>query len=425
MTRLDDWLALRAVGGAAGGQAARSALAYPPSALAGVHLQWFAQDDESKTEDPTEHKKRKAREEGRVPKSQDLTAGIGLILTMGTLAMFGPYMLANLRQMLRWFLEVSVELDITRDGGPIVSVFFYYFLRIMLPVVSVAFVAAIVSNLLQVGFLFTTKPIRPDFKKIVPKFGQFFKRMLFSAEGAFNLIKSIFKVCLIGVIVFVNINGAVPELIRLFTSPLWNSFTYIASLAMRIIFQCTLLLLAIAIPDYLFQRFQFNKQLMMTKQEVKEEHKMMEGDPLVKGRLRRRMQEIAARNMIANVPKADVVITNPTHYAVALEWNRQRMAAPVVSAKGLDEVAQRIKTIARESRVPIVENRPLARALYAESELGDPIPEKFYEAVATVLAHVSKADARARARYLGQAQSAQPGFPPPASASQPGAAASR
>lgn len=375
---------------------------FAESAFSHVHLQWFAQDDENKTEDPSEYKKRKAREEGRVAKSQDLSAAIGLILTTGTLAVFAPYMLSNIREMLQWFLSVSIELDISRDAAPVAAVFFRYFLRIMLPIVVVAFMAALFANLLQVGFLFTTKPIKPDIKKVIPKFGQYFKRTLFSAEGLFNLVKSIGKVILIGVIVFININGEVPTLIRLFSSSMWNSVNYIASLAMRIILQAALLMLAIAVPDYLFQKRQFKKQLMMTKQEVKEEHKMMEGDPLVKSRLRQRMQEILSRNMIANVPKADVVITNPTHYAVALEWRREQMMAPVVSAKGLDEVALRIRAIANENNVPTVENRPLARALYAEAELGDPIPEQFYEAVAAVLAHVSKIDARARARYTGQ-----------------------
>jgi flagellar biosynthetic protein FlhB len=376
--------------------------------FAHVHLQWFAQDDENKSEDPSEYKKRKAREEGRVAKSQDLSAAIGLILTTGTLAVFAPYMLVNLREMLQWFLSVSIELDISRDAAPIVAVFFRYFLRIMLPVVLVAFFAALFSNLLQVGFLFTTKPIKPDMKKIIPKFGQFFKRMLFSAEGLFNLAKSIGKVLVIGVVVFLNINSEIPKLIRLFSSPMWNSFNYITSLAMRIILQAAILMLAIAVPDYLFQKRQFKKQLMMTKQEVKEEHKMMEGDPLVKSRLRQRMQEILSRNMIANVPNADVVITNPTHYAVALEWKREQMMAPVISAKGMDEVALRIRSIAEENGVPIVENRPLARALHAEAELGDPIPEQFYEAVAAVLAHVSKLDAKARARYTSQASSGSP-----------------
>jgi flagellar biosynthetic protein FlhB len=151
-----------------------------------------------------------------------------------------------------------------------------------------------------------------------------------------------------------------------------------------------LLLLGLSIPDYLFQRWQYMESLKMTKQEVKEERKMYEGDPLIKSRLRQRMRELLSRNMAANVPKADVVITNPTHYAVALEWNKDTMPAPMVTAKGADEVAQRIKAIAKESGVPIVENKPLARALYAEVEIGDIIPETYYQAIATVLAHVYK-----------------------------------
>ncbi len=143
-----------------------------------------------------------------------------------------------------------------------------------------------------------------------------------------------------------------------------------------------------AIPDYMFQKRQFLERMKMTKQEVKEERKMHEGDPQVKGRLRERMRDLLTRNMAVNVPKADVVITNPTHFAVALEWERESMAAPMVTAKGMDETALRIRRIAEGSRVPVVENRPLARALYAETEIGQTIPEKYYQAIAAVLAHV-------------------------------------
>ena len=171
---------------------------------------------------------------------------------------------------------------------------------------------------------------------------------------------------------------------------------FVFSLAMRLVIEVAVAMLALAVPDYLFQRRQYMESLKMSKEEVKEERKMQEGDPLVKSRLRERMRELLSRNMAANVPKADVVITNPTHYAVALEWDRDKMPAPTVTAKGADEVAQRIKRIAAESGVPLVENRPLARALYADVDIGDAIPEKYYQAIAAVLAHVYGADGESR-----------------------------
>ena len=163
--------------------------------------------------------------------------------------------------------------------------------------------------------------------------------------------------------------------------------------------EAALLMLVLAIPDLIFQKKQFKKRLMMTRQEVKEERKMFEGDPLIKGRLKDRMREIMSRNMAINVPKADVVVTNPTHYAVAVEFDPMTMAVPTITAKGADEMAMRIRTLARENGVPIIENRPLARALYAEADVGDSIPEAYYEAISKILAHIAKIDKRVAEKY--------------------------
>lgn len=362
--------------------------------LSQVHLQWFAPEDEGKTEDPTEYKLRKAREEGRVAKSQDLTGAIGLLFPVLALAIFAPWMLTTLREMIRWFLTVSVELDPITDAGLLGRVFLSYFTRLVVPVASVAVVAAIFGNVMQVGFLFTTKPLKPDLKRIIPKFGQYLKKTVFSGEGLFGLSKNLFKIGIIVVISYLNITAEVPKLSRLFTATVWTSTIQVFSVALRIVIEVAILMLALAIPDYLFQKRQFKKNLKMTKQEVKEEHKMFEGDPKVKGRLRERMREILSKNMAINVPKADVVVTNPTHFAVAIEYNPQVAAVPTVTAKGQDEVALRIKAIARDNGVPIIENKPLARALYTAVDIGDPVPEEYYAAIANVLAHVAKIDKR-------------------------------
>ncbi len=364
-----------------------------------IHLQWFAPEDEGKTEDPTEYRLRKEREEGRVPKSPDLVAAIGLLLTSVALSILGPWIFTSLRDMTRWFFMVSIELDPVTDGGRLGGAFLFYFPRIVLPIAIIAMVAGVFGNVMQTGFLFTTKPLKPDFKKVVPKFGQYFKRTLFSGEALFNLAKSLFKIALIGVVAYLNITAEMPRLTRLFSSTIWNSVVYISGIIMRIIIEAAILLLALAVPDYIFQRIQFKKRLKMTKQEVKEERKMFEGDPQIKGRLKERMREIMSRNMTVNVPKADVIVTNPTHYAIAIEFDPLSMAVPTVTAKGADEMAFRIKTLAKESGVPIMENRPLARALYAEAEVGDAIPEAYYDAISKILAHVAKIDKRVAAKY--------------------------
>lgn len=354
-----------------------------------MDLQWFAAEDEGRTEEPSEYKIRKAREEGRVAKSQELIAALVLLLPALTLVFLAPSMLRTCMEMLRFFFERSIELDPSKD--PIIfQAFINYFSRLALPLVAVAVVAALFSNIVQVGFLFTTKPLVPNFSKIVPRFGKYFQRTLFSMEGLFNFVKSIFKMVIVGVVAYLLIRSKIEVLTNLQTSTLWKGITTVSTLAAQMLIICALLMLALSIPDYLFQRFQYMESLKMTKQEVKEERKMYEGDPLVKSRLRQRMRELLTKNMAANVPKADVVITNPTHFAVALEWNQGAMPAPMVTAKGMDDVALRIRRIAEENNVPVVENRPLARALYAETEIGDIIPDKYFQAIAAVLAHVYK-----------------------------------
>ncbi|MBL8965847.1 MAG: flagellar biosynthesis protein FlhB [Spirochaetaceae bacterium] len=369
----------------------------PFGSPASIDLQWFAAEDEGRTEEPSEYKLRKAREEGRVAKSQELVGALGLLFPSVTLVLLAPSMGKTIREMLLFYFTKVSNPDVVGGGGPLAAAFFSYFARLTLPLAAVAVVAAVASNLVQTGFLFTLKPITPDFSKIVPRFGQYFKRTLFSAEGLFNFAKTILKVIIIGVVAFLTVRNEIDRLMALYLAPFWASVELIASLAIRLVIEVAVILLALSIPDYLFQRRQYMESLKMTKEETKEERKMQEGDPLVKSRMRERMRELLTRNMAANVPKADVVIANPTHYAIALEWERERMAAPTVTAKGADEVALRIRRIAEEAGVPVVENRPLARALYAEVEIGDSIPEKYYQAIAAVLASVYAANGDADA----------------------------
>ena len=248
---------------------------------------------------------------------------------------------------------------------------------------------------MQVGFLFSAKPITPDLNRIVPRFGKFFQRSFFSGEAAFNLGKAVFKILVIAVIAFLNVRAEIDKIGRFASVPFLMSFQTITQIAFRMLVQAAIVLIALAIPDYWFQRRQHRESLKMSKQEVKEERRMSEGDPLVRSRLRERMRELLSRNMMRNVPRADVVVTNPTHFAVAMEWNRATMEAPMVIAKGQDNIAFRIREIAEEHDVPLVENKPLARALYAEVEIGDVIPEQYYEVMALVLAEVYRMNGQA------------------------------
>ena len=355
---------------------------------------FFAAEDEGRTEEPTEHKIRKAREEGKVAKSMEFTSALVLLAGIVTIAVLSKYLLGNVMSMLEFFFRSSTEIDITTEAS-LLPTFLRYFVRLVLPTIAVVFLTALLGNLLQVGFLFSTKPITPDFTRIIPRFGRYFKRALFSGEAFFNLAKSIFKVVVIGVVAFLNVRAEFPRLSRLLDLPFLMGLGLISSIAFRVIVEAALAMLVLSIFDYYFQRRQHLQSLKMSRQEIKEERKMYEGDPLIKSRLRERMREILTRNMMRAVPKADVVITNPTHYSVALEYRRIEMEAPVVTAKGVDHIALKIRELAQEHSVPLVENRPLARALYSEVDIGDAIPEKFYEVMATILAEIFKLSGRA------------------------------
>jgi flagellar biosynthetic protein FlhB len=360
-----------------------------------LDLQWFAAEDEGRTEEPSEYKLRKAREEeGRVAKSQELVSALMLLLPALVIVFLAPSILRTCVEMIRFYFLRSTELDPVKDRI-VFGVFLSYFTRLILPIISVAVVAALFSNIVQVGFLFTTKPLAFKFSRIIPNFGQYFSKTVFSMNGLFNLGKSVVKIIIIGAVAFVLISGEIDKLANLQTASLWTSFTTIAGLAARMLIIVALLLLILSIPDYMFQRFQYIESLKMTRQEVKEELKMQEGDPQIKSRLRARMRELLRQNIAVNVPKADVVITNPTHFAVALEYN-DTLEGPRVLAKGEDELALRIKRIAADAEVPVVENKPLARALYAEVDIGEVVPVQYWETIAIILSKVMGINERRR-----------------------------
>lgn len=352
----------------------------------GIHLQWFAPEDEGRTEDPTERKKRKAREEGKVAKSADITSSLVMLFGLLTLFVFSGSIIEITTSMLRYFIGIVTPEPI--NSRMAVQAFGWFFIRLIVPVLGICFFAAILGNVVQVGFLFSTKPLTPDFSRIRPDFGKWAQKSFFSAEALVNLSKSIIKVVIIAILAYVNIRNEIPKL----TNAIWltplRALSLFSGIAIRLMLETAVLLILFAIPDYAFQRYQYMQSLKMTQHEVKEEFKETEGDPLIKSRLRKRMQEVLSLSMLRVVPEADVVITNPTHFAVALQWERLTMRAPKVVARGRDEVALRIKRIAKEAEVPVVENRPLARSLYDNVEIGDEIPEEYWDIVSVVLAEV-------------------------------------
>ena len=352
-----------------------------------IDLQWFGPEDEGRTEDPTEYKLRKAREEGKVAKSADLTSAIVLIFCITGLAAFGSSMIESMRDMMVFFYSNATKMDPTSSPEAGMAAI-RFFVRTALPLASIAFVAAFAGNVFQVGFQFSSKPITPDPSKIIPRFGKWFQRSFMSAEAGFNLMKSIVKVIIIGGIAFLNIRMEFDRLVAFITMSFLKAFSILSGIAFRIMLEAAIAMLAFAIVDYRFQKKQHIDSLKMSKHEIKEERKMTEGDPLIKSRLRERMREIMNRDMMRKIPEADVVITNPTHFAVVMQYDRSSMPAPMVTAKGQDNMAFKIREIAGEHNIPIMENKPLARALYAEVEVGDVIPEQYYQAMIVILAEV-------------------------------------
>ncbi len=369
-----------------------AALPFPATPF-DIHLQWFAAEDEGRTEEPSEHKLKKAREEGKVAKSAEVTSALILVAGIAAIALLAGSFVKTMIEMLKFFLSNAASADF-QSGSVVMPVFMGFLVRLAAPILIVLFIAAVLGNIIQVGWLFTVKPIIPNFSRIVPRFGRWISRSFGSAEALFNLAKSIVKIAIISVIAYLNISGELPRITRLVLSPFYSGVLLISQIAMRIILEAAIALLVFAFFDYMFQRRQHMESLKMSKQEVKEERKLYEGDPLTKSRLRERMREIMRRSMLKSVPKADVVITNPTHYAIALEYVRTVMTAPTVTAKGADLIAAKIKEIAAENGVPIMENKPLAQALYKEVDIGDVIPEKYYEVISTILAEVYRVNGK-------------------------------
>ncbi len=350
-----------------------------------IDLQWFAAEDEGRTEDPSDYKLKKARdEEGRVPKSGELASSIVMFITVLVLVAFGGFLMRSCAELMIFYFTRSAELSIS--GGSFFLMFIRSLARMVLPMAVAGIAAAVLANIVQNrGFIFTLKPITPQFSKITPKIGQYLKKTIFSFEGGFNVLKSFLKVAVVSAIAYAIVNADRKIFLQfLFVPDIMLAVGAVAWSAAKILVSCSVFFIAIAVGDYFVQKKQFLESMKMTKQEVKQEFKEMEGDPEVKAKLDQAQRDLLTRNMPRMVAESDVVIANPTHFAVALKYEKDVMDAPQVVAKGMDALALKIRSIARENDVPVVENRPLARSLYSSCEVGDMIPVEFISAIATI-----------------------------------------
>jgi len=357
-------------------------------------LQRFASaESEGRTEKPTEHKIRKAREEGRVALSKDLPASLISLFSFVAIYFFAKYIFDILISNMDFILENATNLELSGS-----NVYYNYLLipiiKIFAPIAIVAFIIGVLSNYMQIGFKVTPKAIKPNFKKISPNVFKFFKNQVFSFTGFFNLFKSVVKVVIIGIVAYLTITGEMDRILGLINEEsLFQSIIFILKLAFDIILKSTIILTIFAILDIFFVRWQYEEQLKMKKQEIKEEYKELYGDPNVKSRLKQMYQQLLSeKKMLEEVPNADVVITNPTHYAVALRYKDNQDNAPKVTAKGKDQFAMKIKEVARENDIFMYENVPLARTLYNDVEVNSEIPRELYGMViqALILAYKHK-----------------------------------
>lgn len=357
-------------------------------------LQFFADDGQGgeKTEPASEKKLDDARKEGQVAKSKEVANGLGLLalflILKFWLGTMGNQFIKLFGGMYNKIPEITTLTGGTSPGKAMSGLINDGIIKtiiIVIPVFGVAFIIAFLSDLIQVKWKPTAKPLKPKFSKLNPING--IKR-IFSINTVFELIKSITKIVLIGYVAYSYLVDKQEQLLLLYSMPMMQAVQLVGQVVIDLGIRISAIYMIVVIGDFAYQKYKFAKDMRMTKQEVKEEFKNQEGNPEIKGKIKQRMREASQRRMMQNLPKADVVITNPTHFAVAVSYDSQVSEAPVVIAKGADYLAQKIKEVARENQIEIVENKPLARMLYANVEIGSEIPAELYYAVAEVLAYV-------------------------------------
>jgi len=342
-----------------------------------------------KSEEPTPHRLREAREKGQVAKSKEITTAFLLLLSYFLFRYLGEFMWQNLAEMAQAIFQLLPE---AKDfslvfAGYLLLIGLRAMAFVLLPIFAITFLAALLAEALQTGFVFSLDPLTPKLERVNPLEG--FKRM-FSMQGFVELIKSLLKIVIVFYIAWYAARDDLAYIIILIEAHPWQAIVLGGDIAYRIAIRVGLFYILIAILDYFYRRWEYMRNLKMTKQEVKEEYKRLEGDPLIKQRMRELQRQVAYQRMMSAVPQADVVVTNPTHIAVALKYNQSKMKAPLVLAKGERKVAEEIRRIAEAHEISVIQNEPLARSIYRTTRVNQEVPPELYQAIAEVLAYVYK-----------------------------------
>jgi len=339
-----------------------------------------------RSEDPTSKQYENARDEGNVAKSKELTSGILLTLTMIFLFFYFPFMLDGSKNMISEFFHFGADALNSESVKYVLYFALLMFGKLVLPFFLFVFIIAFAAEAAQVGLHISSKALEPKWDRInfftsLPKFFKGKRKLM-------ELLKSIFKIVVLSWLAISIINGHINTILRMTDAEFMDSSVFMGKLLFELVFKTALVVLLLGILDFAYQKWQHKQDLKMTKQQVKEEYKQMEGDPLIRQRIRNAQRELARKRMMSDVPKADVVVTNPIHYAVALKYDSEKGRVPVVVAKGQRLMALKIKDLARESGVYIHEDPPLAQTLFKTLDIGDEIPENLYKAIAEILAIV-------------------------------------
>lgn len=356
----------------------------------------MSEDSGEKTEEPTPHKLREARKKGQIAKSKDLTAAFLLIVAFYTLKFSGVYIWDQMTNIMLQAFNMIPEKFTEKTVGVLLSDTLFTFLRAMAPLFAANLTTAIVVEVLQTGFVLSFEPLMPQLSKLNPIEGC---KKFFSLKQYVELIKSIFKMIVVVWLVSGIIKDEFPMVIMAQQLTLWQMMTFVGELIMKVVTRLGIFYLLIGMADYFYQRYEYIKGLKMSKKEIKDEYKRLEGDPTVKQRQRDAQRQMAQGRQMGTVPGADVVVTNPIHLAIAIVYKANQMKAPKVLAKGERLMAEEIKRIARENNIPIIENKPLAQALFKLTEAGKEVPPQYYKAVAEILAFVYNLKKKKKYRY--------------------------
>ncbi len=350
---------------------------------------------DSKTEKATPKKRRDERKEGNVFKSTDVVNVVFIFVAFIAIETLFPYIYDEISNFTKRFLTLVGDMNVVTNDD-IISLSLEFVTSVAIIVLPFAFICIVLGVLLhsiQTKFLFASKSLRPKFSRLNPIEGI---KKLFSLKNVVELIKNLIKVVILIVVVYFLLVEYVVDVTRTMDMDVATSVVFMFGMVMDMIIRISMIFAVIAFLDFLYQRWDYERRIRMSKEDIKEEHKQTEGNPQIKGKIKETQRQMARMRMMQAVPNADVIIKNPTHFAVALSYNKEKHMAPIVVAKGQDELAFRIIAVGEENEVPVIENKPLARGIYAQAEVNDEIPAEFYGAVAEVLVYVYKLNNKLR-----------------------------